>query len=412
VSASINGSLPARFLYLTRVEHHHEVIYTENLREYFNSVGVPTREIVMSTDGAQRSELAQCLNGDAIAVLGFNWHLDHSAIGSRHFLDLARKANVSVVQWLIDHPSTRWPDFKRTNAANSRFLFLSPYAEAYFRRFVMPRCRSASVTGNTGTSRYSRNDEMSRESFRARDIRCLLPLNLTRVGGTIHDAETAGAALPPSLGAAVARAIERAQNDLEHPIERFFYDDNPPRDLLKRPELLHCCIQIIEETVQIRRRLAVFSTARSFPVLIQSDDAWANEGQGRARFEQGVSMRETLSRMQRARAVVSLTHVNDEMHNRVLNALNAGAIPIIEDTAVHRRFFEHGKNALLFRHDDDSFRECIDLVCNDPDRAYEIAAAGRALRDDPRLRFGGYDQVVALAEPIPLSDRVRYRVGW
>ncbi len=412
MSAPASSRQAVHFLYLTRVDHPNEAIYTENLREYFNSVGIPTREIVMNVDGAERPELAQCLSGHAIAVLGFNWHLDHSAIGNRHFLDLARKANVPVIQWFIDHPSSRWPHFTRTRAGNSRFLFLSPYAETYFRRFVMPRCRSASVTGNTGISRHSRNDEFSRESFLARDIQCLLPLNLTRVGGSIEDAEQAVAALPPSLGAAVTSAIERAQHDLDHPIERHFFDDSRPDTSLEQPDLFHRCVQIIEETVQIRRRLKVFSVARSFPVLIQSDDVWADGDRAIAQFEQGVSMRDTLIRMQRARAVVSLTHVNDEIHNRVLNTLNAGAVAIIEDNAVHRRFFEHGKNALLFRHDDDSFRECLDLVCSRPDRAHEIAVAGRALRDDPRLRFGGYHKFMALAAPVPLSQRMRHWLAW
>jgi hypothetical protein len=78
------------FVYVTRVEHPYEVIAADNLRDYFASIGVPTREIVLALDGAARSELAQCLNGDAIAVVGFNWHLDHSCIGDTHFLGAAR----------------------------------------------------------------------------------------------------------------------------------------------------------------------------------------------------------------------------------------------------------------------------------------------------------------------------------
>ena len=52
---------------------------------------------------------------------------------------------------------------------------------------------------------------------------------------------------------------------------------------------------------------------------------------------------------------------------------------------------------LLFRYDDDSLAECLDLVCNRPERAYEIAQAGFALRDDPAVRFGGFENILALA---------------
>src|SRR6266540_662819 len=101
--------------------------------------------------------------------------------------------------------------------------------------------------------------------------------------------------------------------------------------------------------------------------------------------------------MRRSRAVLSLVHTNDEIHARILNALNAGAVNIIEDNVAHRPFFRHGENALLFRYDDNGLRECLDLVCSNPDRAFEIAQEGVALRDHPRLRLAGYNNLIALA---------------
>jgi hypothetical protein len=227
----------------------------------------------------------------------------------------------------------------------------------------------------------------------------LLPLNLKRVGGTLEEIEKQIAALPARLARAVRAAVASAQHDLQHPIEWHFFDNSPPSDLVQASDTFLQCIRIIEDVVQIRRRLAVFAVACRFPVLIQSDLAADHlQNLGPSTIESVVSMRETLSRMRRARAVVSLTHVNDEIHNRALNALNAGAVNIIEDNVVHRRVFTHGKDALLFRYGDDSLRECFDLVCSQPDRAYEIAAAGMALRDDPRLRFGGYHNLLELAQ--------------
>ena len=44
----------------------------------------------------------------------------------------------------------------------------------------------------------------------------------------------------------------------------------------------------------------------------------------------------------------------------------------------------------MFRYDDDSLRECLEIVCHQPERAYAIAEAGMTLRDDPRFRFGGF----------------------
>ena len=390
--------------YVTRIEHPNEVVYAENVLEYLALTGVPATEIVMNPDGAHRSELEQCLQPDTLGVLGTNWHLDHSCCGNQIFLQAAAAAGVPIIQWILDHPSSRWPHFTATNADNSRFLFLSAFSEAYFRRFIIPECRSGWTVG-TGPSRHSRVNQLTRRDFLARDILCILPLNVKRLGGTLAHVESRLAMLPGNLQRAVNDGIAAAQNDLQHPIERHFFDGSPPPNLLDTAGEMHQCIQIIEEIVQIRRRLGVFKIASEFPVLLQSDIASEYlDNFSAAAYESGVSMTETLVRMRCARAVVSLTHINDEIHNRTLNGLNAGAVNIIEDTPAHREFFTHGDNALLFRYGDDSLRECLELVCSDPSRAYDIALAGAALKDDPQLRFGGFDNLLRLSEPA-LSDQ-------
>jgi hypothetical protein len=386
---------PQKYLYFARVPHSNEAVVAENLLEFCSLAGVPAREVILSLDGRLRSELGACL-GDALAIVGCNWHLDHSCIGDRIFLDVAAEAGVPVIQWFLDHPSARWPEFVYSTAANSRFLFQSAYSETYFRKFIMPDCRSG-WTATTGPNRNARVDELTPASFRAREFPCLVPLNLRRVGGTLEEIERRRALLPYPLRVRVAEAIEVAYNDLQQPIESFLLAISPP-GLMEEPGLLHTCIQIIEESVQIRRRLRVFETAREFPVLLQSDIASNYLGRtGPARLDEGVPMGETIARMRRSRSVVSLSHVNDQLHNRTLNGLNAGAVTIIEDNKVHREIFKHGKNALLFRYDDDSLREALALVCSFPEKAFEIAEAGLALRDDPRLRFGRFSSLLELA---------------
>ena len=394
--AASSGTRP-EYVYLTRVEHPGEAICIENWLEYFAAVRVPAREIVLHTNGAHRSELVCCLDGSALAVLGMNWHLDHSCIGDRLFLDLAAKANIPVVHWVLDHPSAIWPRMVNTTPDNSCFLFLSPYSRAYFQRFIMPTFRS-SWTAGTGPSRHSRISDFDAASFLARGINCILPLNLIRLGGTPDDLEHQMESLPGYLNGAVREAIEAARSDLHNPIEQHFFGNAPPPELLDNARTFHHCIQLIDDIVQMRRRLEVFNIARKFPVLIQSDIAQRYlPDPCQASVEQGVSRKETLARMQQSRAVVSMIHTNDEIHSRVLNALNAGAVNIIEDNVVHRRFFSHGENALFFRYGDNSLNECLDLVCSHPARAFAIAQAGMALRDHPGLRFGGFDNLLALA---------------
>lgn len=382
--------------YVTRLDHPNEAVSAENVISYLRRSGREVCEVVMDSNAAARTQLAQCFEGAATAVFGNIWHLDHACIGNQSFLEIAARHHVPVIHWMSDHASALWPRFHRATPDNSRFLFLSPYSESYFRKYVYSDCRSAWTLG-TGMSKRSRQEDLGLQSYLQRDIICLLPLNLKRVGGTLEDAAKRLAALPPDIRQKISKALSPALLDLEHPIESHL----EPRFLAHLLErgLLHEAIQILEETVQVYRRLYVFATARDFPVLVQSDIASRYiQDWGSATLEENVGKPETLDRMRRARAVVSLTHINDEVHNRTLNGLNAGAVNIIEDTPGHRRYFSNGKNALFFRYGDDSLRECLAFVCRHPAKAYDIAQAGAMLRDDPQLQAGGFENIVELAD--------------
>ena len=71
-------------------------------------------------------------------------------------------------------------------------------------------------------------------------------------------------------------------------------------------------------------------------------------------------MQTTFARMKSARAVLSASRVNDEIHDRIQNGLNAGCVNIVEGNAVNRSVLTAGTNALLFDYRDDMLREHLD----------------------------------------------------
>ena len=156
--------------------------------------------------------------------------------------------------------------------------------------------------------------------------------------------------------------------------------------------------QVVEHSVQTSRRLKIFSIARQYRVLVQSDESatpyFANSA---AVLETNVGVQYTLARMPTCRSILSVSPAGQIFHDRTMNALNAGCVAILEDSPASRDIFEHGKNALLFHYDDDSIKECLNIVCHQPDRAFAIAQAGMKLREDPRLRFGSFHNLLDLA---------------
>jgi hypothetical protein len=198
----------------------------------------------------------------------------------------------------------------------------------------------------------------------------------------------------------VTEAVDRALNDLDGSADQQLEAALGFRGLeLPEADFLHCC-RIVDEMTLIARRLKIFAVASRFPVWVQTDfpPHWllAAEPTTVRTDAAALSMAATTERMKSCRAVLNANSVNDMLHDRTANALNAGAVAIVEDTPLHRRLFKHGVNALLFRYDDDSLAECMSLVCQQPDRAYEIAAAGFTLRDNAPIRFGGFNNAFDL----------------
>lgn len=380
---------------ICHIDHEHDRVYTENVSEYLARKDIPTLVIKLADGGAQ-SILRQCFDDSVAFILGFNAALDHSWLASDRFLDVAERYGIPVVQWILDHPSARWAEFHASTATNSRFLLNSAQQQRYFETYCLPGALTA-VTGGVGPNRRSRIDGLSFGTFMQRTISCLVPLSLQRIR-SVEQSEAAIAALDRPLGAVARDAVARARHDLFGTLHSHVAGSLAASGQAVSPEMFDTLCQVVEEAVQTLRRLRIFSVAKNFPALIQSDDSAAAFAQGSAAtFASNVGMQATLERMPHCRAVLSVSPMNDMIHDRTMNALNAGCLAIAEDNAVNRDVFTHGENALLFRYDDDSLEECLDILCGQPERAYKIAQAGMCLRDDPRIRFGQFRNIVDLA---------------
>jgi hypothetical protein len=383
-------------IYLCYVDHDHERIYMENVAHYLDSKGILWRSITLNPDGL-RPELQSCLNDDATAVLGTNSQLDHSWLPSGRFLEMAERQGVPVVQWILDHPACRWSEFDASTSTNSRFLLNTEQERQYFETYCLPGALTA-TTGGVGPNQRSRIEALTPQSFVQRLIACIIPLSLSRVQ-SIEENNKAINALEPSVADAVRNAIATAQCDLIKPLHSHVIAALSACNRSVSPQTFNSLCQITEQSVQTFRRLKIFATAAKYPVLIQSDRSAISLVKGSAAsLATDVSMAVTLSRIPLCRAVLSVSPMSDMIHDRTMNALNAGCVAIAEDNLAIKGLLEHKINALLFRYDDDSLDECLDIVCNQPGRAYEIAQAGMRLRDDPRVRFGQFQNIIELAQ--------------
>jgi hypothetical protein len=393
-----NEPEPAK-VYIYLIDYEHDRTYAENVVQYLESRGVLCRNIPLRADGL-RPELQLCLDDHATAVLGFNSDLDHSWLMSGSFLAAAEKNKTVVLQWILDHPSSRWHEFYASTAANSRFLLNSEHERQYFETYCLPGALTATM-GGIGPNRRSRIARLTREAFMQRRIACMIPLSLHRVRSMAQNDE-AMSALEAPLADVARTAVARARFDLIRPLHSHIAAALTEHYKSVSAQTFNSICQVVEQSVQTTRRLKIFSIARKFPILVQSDrSATPYFNGGTASLETDVGMQFTLARIPMCRSVLSVSPVNDLIHDRTMNALNGGCAAILEDNLAGKSIFKHGKNALLFRYDDDSLEECLDVVCNRPDRAYGIARAGMKLRDDPRLRFGQFHNILDLARRRP-----------
>jgi hypothetical protein len=387
--------------YVCHSAHEHDRIYTENICQYLEQTGLRYGTVEFETPG-DRPELSKCLDGGARAILGINSQLDHCWLGEKNFVVAAARKGIPVIHWLLDHPSSRWPDFAHATAANSRFLVVSEFCRQYFERYCLPGARTDCVSC-VGPNWRSRLAELAWEGFLAREFRCLIALNLTRISGTLAQARDRLRSLPPGLVEAVEAAIDRARLDLNGPLDHHLAAVLARRGKTLANAEFNFCFQILDDLTQIWRRQRILDIASRFPVLIQTDTVPETLRPGAvAIFSHDPAtraMQATLSRLKSCRAVLSMGYASDRLHERTPNALNAGCALLVEDTPIHRWLFADRRDALLFRYDDDSLAECLDLVCHRPEDAYAIAQGGFALRDHPAVRFRGFENILRIAGP-------------
>ena len=381
-------------IYVCHIDHEHDRTYTENLVEYFENVRVRCNVIEFHAPGQCR-ELELAFDDQPTAVLGYNAELDHCWLPSGNFVTTAASRGVPVIQWILDHPSARWPQFE--NAPDSCFLFNTKHAEQYFHRYCMPGALTATM-GGVGPNKRTHIAALSTSSFRRRPFRCLIALSLKRVGGTVEETWAAIDRLEAPLATAIKEAVAAASFDLSGPLDAHLALALERSSQVLDAQRFSSCFFLVDEAVQGFRRTKILDVARHYPVLVQSDpSAVAYFANGQATCLTNVSMQSTLARMPLCRAVLSVSPLNDMIHDRAMNALNAGCVAIVEDNPAHRAILEHQKSALFFRYDDDSLRDCFEIVCNEPERAYAIAREGMKVRNDPRVRFGEFDNIILLA---------------
>jgi len=95
----------------------------------------------------------------------------------------------------------------------------------------MPVCRSAWAAG-IGPNRKARALELTNASYQARDIPCLVPINLRRIGGASEEIDRRRAALPNRFREMTTEAIDRAYYDLQQPIEHHRKHPSKTTDVL------------------------------------------------------------------------------------------------------------------------------------------------------------------------------------
>jgi hypothetical protein len=291
-------------VYIYLVDYEHDRTYAENVVQYLESQGVLCRTIPLRADGF-RPELQLCLDDRASAVLGFNSDLDHSWLLSGSFLAAAEKSKTVVLQWILDHPSSRWHEFYASTAANSRFLLNSEHERQYFEAYCLPGALTATM-GGVGPNQRSRIARLTWESFKQRRFACMIPLSLHRVRNMAQNDEAMSALEAPLVDVARA-AIARARFDLIAPLHSHIAAALTEHHRSVSAQTFNSICQVVEQSVQTIRRLKIFSIARRFPILIQSDRSATPYFNGSiASLETDVGMQFTLARIPMCRSVLSV----------------------------------------------------------------------------------------------------------
>jgi hypothetical protein len=376
--------------------HENDLGYLENIAEFLAAARIDFDRRILSTPFSL-PELRAEQERFRLSLLGFNSQIDHSWVDDQPLVHVAARQGIPVVQWIMDHPGGRWPEMNYSNPNTSRFLFHSAYSQNYFEEFCCGGAITATA-GSVGPNWRSRSAEQGAEAFSQRPIVCLIPLGLARLNISMRETQREIEQLDPALARTLRQAITPACFELDQPLENGLVAGLAKNNIVLDPAAFNQCFRLLNDSVQHFRRSFILCTASRFNVDIQSDaTALPLIASGPASFRQNVGTSETLQTMPLCRSVLSVSPVNDSIHDRTCNALNAGCLPIVEDNKAHRELLTHGNNALLFRYDDDSLLACLRIVSGPPAEIYPMAERARQLRDHARFRYGQFGNIVALA---------------
>src|SRR5690242_550433 len=282
-------------IYIYHWDYEHDRTYTENVVRYLESHGVLWRSIPLKSH-ADRAELELCLEDRPAAVLGYNSQLDHSWLSSASFVELAAGRGIRVLQWILDHPATRWREFHVSTAANSRFLLNTRHQEDYFATYCLPGAVTATM-GGVGPSSRAHIASLRQHDFMQRPVTCLIAVSLARLWSVAENEERI-CALDPPLAEAARDAIARARDDLAAPLQAHVAAALAAAGQSIPLSLFNEISALSEHGVQAYRRLKLFAVARRYPVLVQSDETAAAFVNGAsATFAANVGMQLTLAKM-------------------------------------------------------------------------------------------------------------------
>src|SRR4051794_28800951 len=194
--------------------HENDAGYTENIFEFLSANGIDHDFRHLGTPHTRQEFSGYQQDGRSISLLGFNSQIDHAWVDDEPLLLAAARHGIPVVQWILDHPSGRWPEFNYSNPATSRFLFHSRHSQAYFEKFCCPGAITATA-GSVGPSWRSRSVADGYEAFSRRPIACLIPLGVARLGVSAAETGAAIDALDSSLACTLRQAISRARFELD-----------------------------------------------------------------------------------------------------------------------------------------------------------------------------------------------------
>ena len=249
------------------------------------------------------------------------------ALGEYDFMKSLSATELPIVYYNADPPDLTW-HFIPEDMKNLATLLGSEKSEKFWRNYVN-QGPSTFTQYQTITPAVEKKLKQNIKKTNIKDIELFVPINYSWFGYTPEEFELLFLTIPKFFQRLIDAAVENTFQGVEgtNAFEQELKNSNLSLDNIQYKQML----RYFTYRLNLAKRKHLFQILKRYPVLISSNikPSFFDEGDCKASWIQ-TNLENSVDLFFNSKCILSMSYIEDLIHDRVTTALACGAVPFVE----------------------------------------------------------------------------------